>query len=50
MKTEKFSSTGADIVNCLHFNVVYIYFALDFCTLLRMRVTTNIRSIVPVNS
>jgi len=29
MKIETFSSTGVDIVNCLHLNGVYLYFAID---------------------
>jgi len=29
MMTKTLSSTGADILNCLHLNVVYIYFASD---------------------
>jgi len=28
-KTKTFSSTGADIVNCLPLNEVYIYFAFN---------------------
>jgi len=50
LKTKTFSSTGADAVNYLHLNVLYIYLALEFLTLLRTSVVTNIIRIVYINN
>ena len=38
-----------DILNCLHLNVVDIYFVSDSWTVLRMRVTHNIVEIIRIS-